>query len=79
MFDKIKKYRDNFIILLVLGLFGGSIYYTSNSLKEPEVLKEYKDGVQNHLTWDIKGKCYFVRPNTDTTVYLIYVPDCDRK
>lgn len=79
MFDKIKKYRDNFIILLVLGLFGGSIYYTSNSLKEPGVLKEYKDGIQNHLTWSIKGECFFVRPHTDQTVYLIRVADCDKK
>jgi hypothetical protein len=79
MFDKIKKYRDNFIIFLVLSLFGGSIYYTSNSLKEPGVLKEYKDGIQNHLVWSIKGECYFVRPGTDPSVNLIRVVDCDRK
>lgn len=43
------------------------------------VLKEYKDGVQNHLIWNIKGECYFVRPNDDVTVYLIRVQDCDKK
>ena len=42
-------------------------------------LKEYKDGIQNHLTWDIKGQCFFVRPNDDVTVYLIRVQDCDKK
>jgi hypothetical protein len=45
----------------------------------PTALKEYKDGIQNHLTWDIKGQCFFVRPNDDVTVYLIRVTDCDKK
>jgi hypothetical protein len=43
------------------------------------VLKDYKDGIQNHLTWSIKGECFFVRPNDDVTVYLVRVPDCDKK
>ena len=47
--------------------------------KPNEALKEYKDGIQNHLTWDIKGQCFFVRPNDDVTVYLIRVQDCDKK
>ena len=42
-------------------------------------LKEYKDGIQNRLIWNIKGECYFVRPNDDVTVYLVRVQDCDRK
>jgi hypothetical protein len=42
-------------------------------------LKDYKDGIQNHLVWDIKGQCFFVRPKDDVTVYLISVHDCDRK
>lgn len=47
--------------------------------KENPVLKDYKDGIQNHLTWSIKGECFFVRPNDDVTVYLVRVPDCDKK
>ena len=47
--------------------------------KKPELLKDYKDGVQNHLIWNIKGECFFVRPNDDITVYLIRVQDCDKK
>jgi membrane-associated phospholipid phosphatase len=43
------------------------------------VLKDFKDGIQNHLTWSIKGECFFVRPNDDVTVYLVRVPDCDKK
>ena len=40
-------------------------------------LKEYKDGIQNHLVWDIKGQCFFVRP-ANNAVYLIRVNDCDK-
>ena len=47
--------------------------------KKTDPLKEYKDGVQNHLIWNIKGECFFVRPNDDVTVYLIRVQDCDKK
>jgi len=43
------------------------------------VLKDFKDGIQNHLTWSIKGECFFVRPNDEVTVYLVRVPDCDKK
>jgi hypothetical protein len=49
------------------------------TVKKPEVeLKDFKDGIQNHLVWGINGKCFFVKPHTDTTVYLIQVPDCNR-
>lgn len=47
--------------------------------KTNNVLKDYKDGIQNHLAWDIKGQCFFVRPNDDVTVYMIRVTDCDKK
>ena len=47
--------------------------------KQNPLLKDYKDGIQNHLTWNIKGECFFVRPNDDVTVYLIRVNDCDKK
>ena len=45
----------------------------------PEVLKDFKDGIQNHLVWSIKGECFFVRPHAEQTIYLIRVADCDRK
>ena len=47
--------------------------------QESQELKDYKDGIQNHLVWSIKGECFFVRPHAETTVYLIRVADCDRK
>lgn len=53
--------------VIVLGVF----------VMENPVLPEYKGGIQNHLVWNIKGECYFVRPATNT-VYLIRVEDCDK-
>ena len=47
--------------------------------KTSEPLKEYKDVVQNHLIWNLKGECFFVRPNDEITVYLVRVGDCDKK
>lgn len=47
--------------------------------QEAQELKEFKDGIQNHLVWSIKGECFFVRPHAEKTVYLIRVEDCDRK
>jgi uncharacterized membrane protein len=68
--------RIIFLALIVVASIISSIYtYT----KPNQSLKEYKDGIQNHLVFSIKGECYFVRPHTDETVYLIRVPDCDRK
>ena len=45
----------------------------------PDTLKDFKDGIQNHLVWSIKGECFFVCPHAEQTVYLIRVADCDRK
>jgi hypothetical protein len=62
------------LLIIAVGFFGEMRKDNANP-----ALKEYKDGIQNHLTWDIKGQCFFVRPNDDVTVYLIRVTDCDRK
>ena len=55
------------------------VYQYKIGHETPESLKEFKDGVQNHLVWDVKGQCFFVRPHTDVTTYLIRVSDCDKK
>lgn len=66
------------ITVVVLGALTALIdHFRINTTGLP--LKEYKDGIQNHLTWNIKGECFFVRPNDDVTVYLIRVNDCDKK
>ena len=81
MWAKIKLHKWQIIQFIVgIGLMVGC-YVLSDRLNThtPESLKEFKDGVQNHLVWDIKGQCFFVRPHSDVTVYLIRVSDCDRK
>jgi hypothetical protein len=81
MWDKIKIYAPKVIeytvlVLLIYWFFVTPMFWSS---KTNEKLKDFKDGIQNHLTWSIKGECFFVRPNDEVTVYLIRVPDCDKK
>lgn len=78
-------FRNNIIAILlniVLLLVGYALYVnvktTYEANKNPPELKEFK-GVQNHLVWDVQGKCFFIRPHNDYTNYLISVPDCDKK
>jgi hypothetical protein len=89
MFENLKKfwsgaeyviYKILYFILPFL-FFLGIFYAVETKLNNntPETLKEFKDGVQNHLVWSIKGECFFVRPYSDVTVYLIRVTDCDKK
>ena len=86
LFDKGLIMREWFIkywavcLFLVFLVFLGYIPYSGYTTgKQTQILKDYKDGIQNHLVWSISGQCYFVRPNDDVTVYLVKVPDCDRK
>ena len=75
-----KSFKENWAYLLFCFTFlGGLMWAWSQPPKPNPVLKDYKDGVQNHLIWNIKGECFFVRPNDDVTVYLIRVQDCDKK
>jgi hypothetical protein len=91
MFEKIGKWLLNSSLIhltisaiLVAGLIFATLYtqrawdYINLSNNPPE-LKDFKNGIQNHLVWDIEGQCYFVRPFTENTVYLVTVPDCNRK
>ena len=82
MWDKIKLYGKP-LIQLMIGIFIiaiiGQAFSDRLNNHTPETLKEFKDGVQNHLVWSIKGECFFVRPHSDVTVYLIRVSDCDKK
>jgi hypothetical protein len=48
-------------------------------VRKPPTLEQFEGGVQNHLVWSNKGECFFVRPYSSDVVYLIRVPDCDKK
>ena len=91
MFGKIVKWLSNsslvhflLSVVLVSGLIFATLYTQRawdyiNHTNNPPVLEDFKNGIQNHLVWDIEGLCYFVRPYTENTVYLVTVPDCNRK
>jgi len=83
MWDKIKSKSDLIVNILFLALAAVVIYNASMSGaffdKRVSEFREFKDGVQNHLIWDIKGQCFFVRPQTEQTVLLVRVQDCDKK
>ena len=55
------------------------LYQVYNLDSKTTALTEFKDGIQNHLLWSIGGECYFVRPQTEKTVFLVRVLDCDKK
>jgi hypothetical protein len=83
MWDKIKSKADLIVNILFLALSSFVIYNALMSEvlfdKKVSEFREFKDGVQNHLIWDIKGQCFFVRPQTEQTVLLVRVQDCDKK
>jgi hypothetical protein len=66
------------VIMVIIGtlvLAYHSMSVTPNTVE----YKDFKDGIQNHLVWSIKGECFFVRPQTELTVHLVRVADCDKK
>lgn len=81
-----KKFYDWFLInvgswiitlfaVMVIVLGYQALTYSPNTVE----YKDFKDGIQNHLVWSIKGECFFVRPQTELTVHLVRVADCDKK
>ena len=78
--DDVKWWGKTILSILTWVVLFGAIFLAYDKRQEDVLkLKDYKDGIQNHLVWDIKGQCFFVRPHTDVTTYLIRVSDCDRK
>jgi len=80
MIDWFKNNISNligYILAILLVVYTVALYVKPTPT--PDTLKDFKDGIQNHLVWSIKGECFFVRPHAEQTVYLIRVADCDRK
>lgn len=65
-------------VLIVLGACF-TVYNLVDVNRKPPVIEVTKGSVQNHLVWAVNGKCYFVRPYSNETVYLIPVEDCDKR
>jgi hypothetical protein len=81
MFSKLIGWvkQNLFVFLLIAAaIIGSTAYISYDTLKNPPDLKDFKGSVQNHLVWSITGDCYFVRPYSSSTVYLIPVQDCNK-
>jgi hypothetical protein len=80
--NSIKNWISNHLLVIFLWLFvvvaSVTILNLVNISKAPAEIGEVK-GVQHHLVWDVNGSCFFVRPATEKTNYLIPVPDCNKK
>jgi len=75
----IEFFQKYFIVLAVVVAFICSGYIEYQKQINPPSLQDFKGGIQNHLVWNVKGECYFVRPFNGTTIYLVRVEDCDKK
>ena len=79
MFKNVSEFfKKHYVILIGLVLIGFVGYNQFMSMTNPPELQQFKGGIQNHLVWNNKGECYFVRPHTNVTTYLIRVDDCDK-
>ena len=83
MFDKlyawIGKNTISIVVFLALASSGFAIYNLVDVVRKPALIEVVQGSIQHHLVWSTKGECYFVRPYSAETVYLIRVQDCDKK
>lgn len=76
--DWFKLHVMEILVSLVIALMAIAIFNLVDVVKKPPEVKELKGSIQNHLTWSVKGECFFVQPYSNGTVYLIPVPDCNK-
>lgn len=83
MFDKlyvwIGKNTIKILVLLIVISAGITVYNLVDVVRKPAPINVVEGSIQHHLVWSNKGECYFVRPYSTETVYLIRVNDCDKK
>jgi hypothetical protein len=83
MFDKlyawIGKNTINIVVALVFASAGFTIYNLVDVVRKPTPIQVVEGSIQHHLVWSTKSECFFVRPFNEEVVYLIRVPDCDKK
>jgi len=83
MFKNLLTWINNNVLKIIGGLVVLGACFTVYNLidinRRPPVIEVTKGSVQNHLVWSVSGKCFFVRPYTNDTVYLIPVEDCDKR
>ena len=83
MFNRLYVWVGKNFLPVLFALIGIGLALTVFNLidvvRKPSPINIVEGSVQHHLVWDNKGQCYFVRPYSTETVYLIPVKDCDKK
>lgn len=71
----------NSMMVILVSLFVSSliaIFNLVDVIRKPAAINIVEGSIQHHLVWSNKGECFFVRPYSTETVYLIRVQDCDK-
>ncbi len=79
MYAWIGKNTMKLLVILILIASGITIHNLVDVVRKPTPIQVVEGSIQHHLVWSTKGECYFVRPYSTETVYLIRVQDCDKK
>ena len=72
--------KNSIVVLLVLLTLSSiiAIFNLVDVVRKPATIDVVEGSIQHHLVWSNKGECFFVRPYSTETVYLIRVQDCDK-
>ena len=83
MFNKfyiwIGKHALGLFVIAILITAVTTVYNLVDVVRKPAPINVVEGSIQHHLVWSNKGECFFVRPYSTETVYLIRVQDCDKK
>ena len=82
MFDRlyawIGKHAIGLFVIALVGTCIMTIVSLVDVVRKPATINVSEGSIQHHLVWSTKGECFFVRPYSSETVYLIRVQDCDK-
>jgi len=82
MFDKLYVWIGKHLIALFVTALVITLTMTVVNLidvvRKPASINVAEGSIQHRLVWSTKGECFFVRPYSNETVYLIRVQDCDK-
>ena len=83
MFNKLYAWIGKNSVVVILALLTLSsvigIINLVDVVRKPATIDVIEGSIQHHLVWSNKGECFFVRPYSTETIYLIRVQDCDKK
>lgn len=83
MFDSITKWLNEHVLQLIgiITVIVAVVVVLNlvDVVRKPPEIEIVKGSIQQHLVWSVDGQCFFVKPYSNDTVYLISVPDCNKK